>query len=425
MKHAILISILFLGMSSLSLAAPKALSTQEQIDELNKKIQELQNAQSDKDQALIDEMSTLKDKILMPDLTLKSFRGMGPAASKVYYNPNRLSIGGYGELKYTNTMGADKNTDLARFIPYIGYRFTDYIILNTEIEFEHAGAKDDGREGEAIVEFAYLDFLLSDTVNIRAGNMLLPVGLTNTRHEPVNFNSVDRPEIETLLIPSTWNENGIMLFGTYNNVEYNVAVVNGFDMSLPADGGSWVSAYKQGGAKAKANNWASVASLSYGRGTNLELGGSYYYGQGSQNRAQLNAYKMNLWEAHFIYQHSGFEWRGLYASGSLSDAELISTPTNPVGSKAGGYYTTVSYDIARLWGAEYQLPLFTRFTKYNLNEKVAPGFSANPAYDMEIITTGVNFKPVPTVTLKANYLHSKTANNKYNSAFQLGMGFVF
>lgn len=49
-----------------------------------------------------------------------------------------------------------------RFIPYIGYKFTDSIILNAEIEFEHGANTERG--GEVTVEFLYLDFLLMRTL---------------------------------------------------------------------------------------------------------------------------------------------------------------------------------------------------------------------------------------------------------------------
>lgn len=412
---------------ALSFSSPAwAQSVQKQIDELNDKIKELQKAEEDKGQAIIDEVSFLKSKVLTPNLSLKSFHGMGPAASKVYYNPSRLSIGGYGEIIYKDVKGSNSVTDMKRFIPYIGYRFTDKIILNTEIEFEHAGAKDDGSEGEAVIEFAYIDFLLSQPINIRAGGILMPMGLTNTRHEPVNFNSVSRPELERKLIPSTWSENGVMLFGLAGGVDYSVAVVNGFDLTNSTlDGSSWIRDGRQGGALANANNLGYIASASYGRGTHLEVGASYYFGYGSQQLSQLNRHALNIWEGHFIYQLQGLEWRGLYASGSLSDAGALSTPTRPVGQRAGGYYTSLSYDLARLFGGDFQLPFFTRFTKYNLNQEVAEGFAANPAYDIELTTIGFNYKPIPTVTLKADYQFNQNGYNQRNNVFQMGMGFVF
>lgn len=39
--------------------------------------------------------------------------------------------------------------------------------------------------------------------------MIVPVGLTNAHHEPINFFGTVRPEGETTILPSTWHETGI------------------------------------------------------------------------------------------------------------------------------------------------------------------------------------------------------------------------
>ncbi len=76
--------------------------------------------------------------------TQKTFNGMGPAASKVYFSENPLSIGGYGEMFYANPDNGDDFADVYRFITYFGYKFNDWVILNAEIEFEHGANSDKG-----------------------------------------------------------------------------------------------------------------------------------------------------------------------------------------------------------------------------------------------------------------------------------------
>jgi len=123
----------------------------------------------------------------------KTFSGMGPAASKVYFSESPLSIGGYGEAFYANPDNGDDFADIYRFITYFGYKFNDWIILNAEIEFEHGATSDKG--GSVVVEFLYLDFLLSDKFSLKVGHVLTPMGLINLRHEPTLFNTVQRQEI--------------------------------------------------------------------------------------------------------------------------------------------------------------------------------------------------------------------------------------
>jgi len=138
----------------------------------------------------------------------QSYNGLGDAASKVYYSKNPLSIGGYGEMYYAKPENGDDYADVYRFITYFGYKFSDNVILNAEIEFEHGANAEDG--GEVVLEFMYLDFLMKEEINLRAGHVLVPMGLVNLRHEPTLFNAVQRPEVEQKLLPSTWHENGAL-----------------------------------------------------------------------------------------------------------------------------------------------------------------------------------------------------------------------
>jgi len=110
----------------------------------------------------------------------ESKTGLGIAASKVYsLKKSGVSLAGYGEIVYENygttrdngsaTTTLDK-IDALRNIIYVGYRFNDWVLFNSEVEFEHANT---AKGGEASVEFAYIDLLLSRSLNIRAGMVLV------------------------------------------------------------------------------------------------------------------------------------------------------------------------------------------------------------------------------------------------------------
>ena len=139
-----------------------------------------------------DEVERLKSSLdAAGDKEYKSFYGLGPAASKVYQLDRGLSIGGYGEFHYQQARERPTRQhdqfDLERFVLYAGYKFNDRILLNSEIEFEHALIGEDtvaAESGAVEVEFAYLDFLLWQQLNVRAGLVLVPMGFLNEMHEP-------------------------------------------------------------------------------------------------------------------------------------------------------------------------------------------------------------------------------------------------
>jgi len=191
-----------------------------------------------KTDVLSQEVEKLRTNLAIPEeKQLKSAYGLGPAASKVYQVGKGLSIGGYGEGFYQDIVGdkgAEKSkADMERMVMYVGYKFTDSIIMNSELEFEH-GTSGEGAEskGEVSAEFVSLDFLLNPKINVRTGLLLMPMGMINRMHEPLFYFGNHRPVVEQTIIPSTWREMGVGLFGAITpNLTYTTYVVNGLNAS--------------------------------------------------------------------------------------------------------------------------------------------------------------------------------------------------
>jgi hypothetical protein len=409
----------------LSIAAAAMLGTQlfaDDISDMKAQIKALQ----EKTDALIDETSDLKTGFNYTVVDVNgTVNGMGPAASKVYYSKSPLSIGGYGEMYWSSPTipgpQGDAYTDVYRFVPYIGYKFSDSIILNTEIEFEHGGEK-------VTIEFMYLDFLFSSAFNLQVGHVLVPMGLVNMRHEPTLYNTVQRPGVERYLIPSTWHETGLLAYGKIGEtgLNYTAGIINALalDNSDNAPGNvtkSWIRNGRVGSEdKGPMQRIGFVGRLDYTGVPGLLAGGSVYYGAGTQGRpSDVNAF---IYEVHTVYEKSGFKLKGVYTATSVSNAEKIFAEA---ADGAEGYYVNAEYNILATLPTKYRLPVFAQYENYDPVSSAAGG----PGYDLgqTDTTVGINFFPLDQVVLKADYVmtdYNAAALQDYDT-FSLGLGFIF
>ncbi len=366
----------------------------------------------EKTDLLIDETSDLKTgfNYTVVDES-KSFSGLGAAASKVYYSKSPLSIGGYGEMYYQNSSVGEDYVDVYRFVPYIGYKFSDNLILNTEIEFEHGGAG----SGKVIMEFMYLDYLHDETFNLRLGNFLVPMGLINERHEPTLFFTTLRPITAKYLLPSTWSENGAMVYGSYldGTLNYKIAAVTALDTQ--ANGKSWIRDGRGGTAKNSSPQMALIARVDYTGFSGLTVGVSNYYGSASKT-ADSN---MNIFDFHFNYEKGAFRTYGVYSFIKRDSAETIS-PTAV--KEAEGGYLAVGYDLLSGINTEYKLPLFLQYERIDPQKSRVDG-SSGAKIDDRIV--GLNFFPHDQVVLKLDYTSRKSDGEPDEDIVNFGFGFIF
>jgi hypothetical protein len=378
----------------------------------------------------------------------ESFMGLGPAASKVYGVEKGLSIGGYGEAFYSNYQHSSKKdfADTARFILYAGYKFNDWIIMNTELEFEHAGIGNSGsKEPEVYTEFSYLDFLLNKGFNLRGGLMLIPIGLINEYHEPTVYQGVLRPDVELNIIPTTWRDIGIMAFGNLGGLKYNVALVNGLRANSFTNS-TWIRSGRQQGAKVNADALATVVRINYEPLTDLIIGGTYYSAKadqgkgGDQDASTDKEGTVSLWELHAQYQLKGISLRGLYTRGYLdaNDAFKTDATLKKVGKEVEGWYLEAGYDIMPFIkpGSEMSFTPFVRYEAYDTNKEVFNGQTRDKTLERTVATYGIGFKPHPNVVIKADYQVRETSSNLLEGKgtnldenkidqFNLGIGFIF
>jgi opacity protein-like surface antigen len=396
---------------------------------------------------LSDELERTRSELAVPTETpLEGSFGFGPGASKVYDITRGLSIGGYGEGHYTNFVadsdGNKNRADMLRAVLYFGYKFTDSIVFNSEIEFEHAttGSTESSSGGSASVEFATLDFLLHESANIRTGLMLIPMGFVNEIHEPPFFFGVNRPDIERQIIPSTWRENGVGLFGSFldDTIEYKAYVVNGLNAKGFRTGG--LRSGRQKGNRALAEHLAFVTRVDWTPLAGLQLGGSVYVGKSGQNQ-KIDGTKIpdsmtTIWELHSEYKAYGMSLRGLFTMATVSDNGQLSDalidlgeidPDEGIGGEMLGGYVEAGYDVMPLFDSETTMALepFFRYERYDTQRGMASGFSSQDSKDIWNYTTGFSFLPIPNVVIKADYRRRNAQSGNKPDEVNLGIGYVF
>ncbi|MEE9607423.1 MAG: hypothetical protein V3U03_06745 [Myxococcota bacterium] len=381
---------------------------------------------------------TRAERAVPEEAELEGRYGMGPAASKVYGVTRGLSIGGYGEGFYrkivSDANGAVDRADLLRAVVYTGYKFTDNIIFNAEFELEHAttSATASSGGGSFSVELATLDFFLRPWANVRTGLVLLPMGFLNEIHEPPFYYGVNRPDVEQRIIPTTWRENGIGLFGTLlgEQLEYKAYVVNG--LNAQGFSSSGLRGGRQKGNRALAEDLAFVGRLDFSPQPGLLLGGSVYTGSSGQNQAGTPSVPTTIWEAHAQYQRRGLHLRSLFSMAHVGDAGSLSTslgkaPNASIAQVSLGGYGEVAYDIMR-WldpGSQRTLEPFFRFEYIDTQHDVPSGFIADDNQQNYIFTGGLQFRPIANVVLKADYRHDVAKDGSKPDEFNLGFGFIF
>ena len=384
---------------------------------------------------------------------LKSHHGLGPAASKVYGVSRGASVGGYGEALFQDfdaqrddgaRTGTDSQFDFLRAVLYFGYKFSDRIVFNSEIEFEHAttGAGDEDL-GEVSVEFANLDFLLHPAANVRAGMVLIPVGFINEMHEPPTFLGATRPEVERRVIPTTWRENGLGAYGEAGPFSYRGYVVAGLD----AEGFTASSGLRDGrqsGSRSAARDLGVTGRADFVGVPGLVAGASFFHGDSGQGTEDASGDVIDgtvtLYDVHAEYASHGLIVRGLWSSVDVEDAGrintdilgLLSDPNNPmpsqsVGSRIRGWYGEAGYDALTWMGERTRQALipFVRYERLDTQDRVPTGFTSTGVNDVRIVTLGANYRPIPNVSIKIEAQDFDRGNGAGTDQINAAIGYLF
>ena len=391
----------------------------------------------EKVQVLTEEIQRLKEKLVLPEApAFEGAYGLGPSAARVYGVKQGVSLAGYGEAYYRKRVGdrdeGKDTSDFLRFVLYAGYRFTDRILFNSELEVEHAttGKNYQGKSGSVALEFAYLDFFLTDPFNIRAGMVLVPLGFINEIHEPTTFHGVNRPEVERVIIPTTWRKNGLGVFGKLGaTVDYRLYVVNGMNgAKFSAQG---IRGGRQKGGRVLAEDLAVTGRVDWSPVSGLLVGGAFFAGnagQGQRFDGEALDIFTTLMEVHAQYRRKGLALRALGVWGRIGDADKLSAAKGEaIGSRNYGWYVEAAYDVLPHFRPEtgQSLSPFVRYERYDTQARVPAGFVADGTNDITAVTAGLTYKPIPQVAIKADYRNLNPRTGRVADEFNLGIAYAF
>ena len=375
---------------------------------------------------------------------------------------NRLSVGGYGEVAFSRCFYSDNQYryrnpskykddpsngrfDIPHAVVYLGYDFGKGWTMGTEIEFEHTGTgsaieieTDEGGEyeheiekgGEVELEQFWLQKRFSKAVNLRMGHIIVPVGLNNAHHEPLNFFTVYRPEGENTILPSTWHDTGLSLWGRSGRLRYEVLMVAGLN-ALQYSRDNWIKGGNKSAYEFKpANKYGFAARLDYYPIAGLRLGLSGYCGQGMHNTSPneiegkgktYDKVKATTCVGSIDLTLKRWNWivRGQADYGYVSDTPLLNqakinqrgtSPYNKtyVGKNALAAGIEAGYDVfsqvERMKREGRRLYVFGRYEHYNsyLPDHTQPK-ATNDYTSRTNIVCGVNYYPLPQIVIKADY----------------------
>ena len=358
-------------------------------------------------------------------------------AKKVWDNTR---FGGYGELDYIvtreNGNGKGSNAfDPHRFVLYVNSDLSDWITLNTELEWEHGGVGGDVKDGkklsgEVLVEQAFLQFKLSRPLNLKAGIMLVPLGATNLYHEPTNFNSSERPQLDRYLIPSTWSEMGAGIYGSLGTkVDYELLVMNGLDGA----GFSAKDGVRGGRQNLNADvnrNKAVAGRLEVRPFTNLYTNFSFY----TANSAKVGTAYTTIAAFDGKYSIGDLDLAGEYVHVYQDDPRALGV--TDIGHNMSGYWVEGAYHVlpkslkkGKL--SEADALIFARYSEFDTQQgSIGDPSKASGKYDRNYTNFGIVFKPTTTLSVKADYQvyddHRKAGEKALdNDKFQVTLGFVF
>lgn len=385
-------------------------------------------------------------------------------------------LNGYGAMHYyhfdwqTDSSRRDA-IDQERFILELGYKWTERIGFNTEVEFEHGGTGgalefdrfeefgefefDISKGGEVIVEQMNLELGMYKSLRLKLGRVKVPFGMMFKRDEPTDYLTCWNSEMETQILPENWTDNGFLLYGSSgkkHRFNYYLGFVNGLDGSA-FNSANWI---KRGNQRrfetVNAENFALSARLDYSKGNNWLMGFSVYGCNTTDNRPKPDlrlSTPLFLSEGHFQMKMDPVRAAAMVLYGTLNNSEALTNQNRnlsnnlnvkrtPVGAEALGAFAELELVVYGNKGFiasknDSELSFYSRYDYYDTMHKTQGLVFNNPRWERQSFSTGLVYKLIKKVQLKTQFTLRKVGapaptsirGGRLEKTFAAGFAFEF
>ncbi len=408
---------------------------------------------------------------LIDTLTYETQTGLPIAASKIYFTDSKFTFSGFGESNFVNYRGP-KNTEsndlelyytnLQRFVAYAAWKPVDWLVVYGEFFAEFLNDGSNEQEFEYLPEF-FLDFLIDKKFNVRLGTHQPGIGFINNNDEPVMFFTVNRPEVERIIIPSQWIDLGLTTYGQFSDdLKWSLGVFQGLDANN-LNGSTFLRRGRADALRFNFNSFLLNSKFVYTGVKDTEISASGFWTRlGDNQKIQTNdgmdRVRSNtlMLSSYIRHTHRNWTFMALGSYGRVSDTDKLyaltqDSPLGPqvLGAEVYGAYGEVSYDILPALGwvkksnndkdnvlvkrNEFALPIFARVERLNTHAGVHESLQDRDRAQTNLttLTVGANFNPRRNIVIKSNYQFRWNDEplidiGEYEgNRFEFGLGFIF
>lgn len=346
--------------------------------------------------------------------------------ARPFVSSPKAIVGGYMDIEYFNRKNQGNSYfDQHRLVPFIYGDISDRVKFAAEIEFEHG-------TNDIKVEFATIDYLLQEPINLRAGIILAPLGKFNLLHDAPLRDLTERPLVSQRIIPSTLHQPGVGAYGTFyptalSKLDYEIYVTNGFTNAFGGNGNpnntsnitqtNGIRSARSDNTSFDNNNGKSVMGrVAFSPILGVEIGGSGFYGNYGTNKDD----KLAIWALDWTFQRGPFEFIGESAWSYIKDNDINQDGTrngNP--RRMQGYYLQGNYHFLPEWLSKMaptffkpEVSTFTavvRWEQINLGQDLSG--EAGKLGEWQRWTFGLNFRPTEDTVFKTDFQYTPVGRN--------------